>query len=191
MIIPDLPEMHGELERLYGEETDKKRTKQTSHCFEVDACRPRLIKWCEGCGLDLGCGREKIRPEAVGVDLYPSQASQVVRNICDLNVFADNSFNYVFSSHALEDIEDSLNTLKEWLRVIKKEGYLVLYCPDPQYYYNIGHPKANTAHKHDYYWWDVAKIINDIHPFSILKHYGRYGPVYECGEWSWELVVQK
>lgn len=192
MFIPELPEMQGELPHKYGEEKNKRRT------AEVDACQERLLKWCQGSGLDLGCGPKKIRPEAIGIDDSCAWVAQITGDISDLSMFRSNSFDYVFSSHALEDIEATRSTLKEWLRVIKNYrnpekpgGYLVLYCPDPQYYYNIGHPKANTRHKHDYYWWDVARIISAIHPDGELIHYARYGPVYEVGEWSWELVVQK
>jgi len=198
MIIPKLPEMVGGLTRKYGEEKDKGRTQHTKHRYEVDACQERLVKWCQGCGLDLGCGAQKIRPEAIGIDDSCALVAQITGDISDLSMFRSNSFDYIFSSHALEDIGNTLGTLKEWLRVIKNYrnpekpgGFLVLYCPDPQYYYNIGHPKVNTRHKHDYYWWDVAKIINEINPESELMHYARHGPVYEVGEWSWEIVVQK
>ena len=185
MFIPELPEMQGELPLKYGEEKNKRRT------AEVDACRERLLKWCQGSGLDLGCGPQKIRPEAIGIDDVCAKNAQITGNISDLFMFRNNGFNYIFSSHALEDIGDTCSTLKEWFRVLSPGGFLVLYCPDPQYYYNIGHPKANTRHKHDYYWWDIARIINEIQPTAVLHHYARYGPVYKCGEWSWELVVGK
>ena len=36
---------------------------------ETDHCRNRLLKYCKGQGLDLGCGMTKIRPNAIGIDL--------------------------------------------------------------------------------------------------------------------------
>ena len=37
---------------------------------ETDHCRGRLLRYCAGQGLDLGCGAVKIKPEAIGVDLH-------------------------------------------------------------------------------------------------------------------------
>lgn len=185
MDIPDLPEMHQDLEPDYGKEEDKKAKD------EVSLCRPRLLKWCRGVGLDLGCGTSKICKEAIGIDDRDRCVAQMAIDIANLQCFLNNSFDYIFSSHALEDIQNTSAALKEWLRVLRSGRYLVLYCPDKQYYFNIGHPLANVRHKHDYYWWDVAQIINEIMPTCKLIHYARYGPVYKMGEWSWELVVQK
>jgi hypothetical protein len=41
---------------------------------EVDHCRHRLMKYCRGQGLDLGCGNSKIRIDAIGIDLYSQMA---------------------------------------------------------------------------------------------------------------------
>jgi len=185
MQIPDLPEMHMELPKQYGKEQDKKAT------AEVDMCRERLIQWCQGEGLDLGCGASKIKPDVIGIDDCDKRVANILGDITDLSRFATGVFDFIFSSHALEDIQDTKSTLTEWLRVIKPGGYLVLYCPDKQYYYNLDDPRHNQRHKHDFYWWDVAKIINEINEDTELIHYNRIGPVYETGEWSWELVVRK
>jgi len=186
MEIPDLPEMHQELESDYGLESQWR-----GQGSEVSLCRERLIKWCNGKGLDLGCGPSKISPEVIGIDDSDRSMSPMVRDISNLECFGDSSFDFVFSSHALEDIQDTAGILKEWIRVLKSGGYLVLYCPDKQYYYNIGHPRYNVRHKHDFYWWDICRIINEINPKTVLEHYARYGPVYKVGEWSWELVIKK
>lgn len=188
MKIPDLPEMHMDLPKLYGKHGDGGR----KYGSEMEFCRERLLKYCEGCGLDLGCGTKKIRSEALGMDIRAyHRPIQILGNIWDLSIFWTDSFDYVFSSHALEEAEDTEAVLTEWLRVIKPEGYLILYCPDPQYYFNIGHKRANSQHKHDYYWWDVARIIDKIKPSCELIHYHRSGPVSITEEWSWDLVVQK
>lgn len=186
MDIPDLPEMKINLRPDYGEESQWR-----GRGSEVTLCRERLLSFCRGVGLDLGCGSDKIRKEAIGIDIADKSCAQMVRDISDLSPFASNSFDYVFSSHALEDIANYRKALTEWLRVLRLGGYLVLYGPDKQYYYNIGHSRANQQHKHDFYWWDIARVIDTINPKCELVHYGRYGPVYLTGEWSWDLVVRK
>ena len=60
---------------------------------------------------------------------------------CDckkLELFASQSMDFVFSSHLLEHIEDAGAALKEWWRVIKHNGYLVLYLPDDELYPKMG-----------------------------------------------------
>ena len=85
---------------------------------ETDLCRNRLLKYCNGQGLDLGCGNVKIKPEAIGIDLLSP--------IADMNVdarimpyYPNNHFDYIYSSHLLEEIGDVEGALREWLRIIK------------------------------------------------------------------------
>jgi len=52
----------------------------------------------------------------------------IVANGDDLP-FNDKVFDYVLSSHVIEHFFDPIKTLKEWLRVIKKEGYLFIIVP--------------------------------------------------------------
>lgn len=47
-----------------------------------------------------------------------------------LSWFTNNSLDYVYSSHLLEDFENTGEVLQEWARVIKKGGRLVLLLPD-------------------------------------------------------------
>ncbi len=43
--------------------------------------------------------------------------------------FNDNSLDYVLSSHVIEHFFDPIKTIKEWLRVIKKDGYIFIIVP--------------------------------------------------------------
>lgn len=43
--------------------------------------------------------------------------------------FKDNSFDYVLSSHVIEHAFDPIKTISEWLRVIKKNGYIFIIAP--------------------------------------------------------------
>lgn len=107
---------------------------------ETSKCRERLKHFCIGCGLDLGYGGDPILPTAITVDL-PTPYAQVGNSPLHLKGdarnlywFRDNVLDYVYSSHLLEDFENTYDVLKEWLRVIKPGGYLILYCPDEPTY---------------------------------------------------------
>lgn len=43
--------------------------------------------------------------------------------------FTDNSVDFVFSSHVLEHFFDPIKAIKEWLRVTKQGGYVVIIVP--------------------------------------------------------------
>lgn len=103
-----------------------------------------IVRWTRGKGLDLGCGMWKTYPHFIGVDnrldeqLFnqPIKPDVTVQSAEKLDIFASQSMDFVFSSHLLEHIEpDSVApALKEWMRVIKNRGYLVLYLPDEEEY---------------------------------------------------------
>jgi predicted SAM-dependent methyltransferase len=152
---------------------------------EVDHCRYRLLKYCRGQGLDLGCGGSKIRVDAIGIDLYNPMADMN----CDaqlLEQYPNEFFDYVFSSHLLEEIEDTESTLREWLRVIKRNGNLVLYQADKNIYYPLGHPQCNFRHKHHFSWEDLWGILKRIDGVKLIHHNQKMDD-----EWSFELVVKK
>lgn len=43
--------------------------------------------------------------------------------------FKDNSLDYVISSHVIEHFFDPIKTIKEWLRVVKKDGIVFMIVP--------------------------------------------------------------
>jgi predicted SAM-dependent methyltransferase len=123
---------------------------------EVDKCRDRLVKYCQGVGLDVGCGglhadrhhdtENKITPLAIGVDLTKTN---LVGRADKLYWFKDGVLDYIFSSHLLEHMFNIPNTLKEWLRVLKVGGHIVMYLPLHGHYPAVGEPGANADHKQD------------------------------------------
>lgn len=124
---------------------------------EVGKIRWETVRYTRGQGLDLGCGPNKIWPHAIGVDNYTETAlfgiqmkPDVVANVVDLKVFGSASMDWVFSSHVLEHISDYAAALKEWWRVLKPGGHLILYLPDEDDYPKVGEPGANIDHK-----WNV------------------------------------
>lgn len=155
---------------------------------ETDNCRHRLIRYCQGQGLDIGCSFGRISVNAIGIDLYSSHAD-IRMDARDLSKFPDEHFDFVFSSHLLEELENTEATLKEWFRLIKPGGYIVLYQADREYYYSLEDPRCNKSHKHHFIWEDLWSIIENFGNSKSI-HHARYG-LEPFGEWSFELVVQK
>jgi len=99
------------------------------------------------CGrvLDAGCGNGRhliLMPEgSVGLDieinnLWLKEKYELVR--ADLNYtlpFSNEVFDVIFCSHALEHLESPWRTLKEFHRVLKERGWLILGIPNPNCFY--------------------------------------------------------
>jgi len=99
-------------------------------------------QWAAACGdtqaralkLNLGCG-DKILPGYVNVDVVEARAGMKPDVICDLHdlvPFADASAEEILSVHVVEhfwrwEIRD---VLKEWVRVLKPGGRMVVECPN-------------------------------------------------------------
>jgi len=153
---------------------------------EVQKCRYRLIRFCNGGGLDIGCGPEKIKPGAIGVD---RQGGDVNRDLSQgLAIFRDRCMDFVFSSHCLEDFYDTKGILADWWRVIRVGGNLVLYLPHKDHYPNIGQPGANPDHKHDFLPEDIIRAMDDIGASYEVLFQGIHS---DKDEYSFSLVFKK
>lgn len=139
---------------------------ETSQGNEADKIRNRICTYLNGRGLDLGCGPFKITKNTsffqtcIGVDIAPG--ADVIADLGHLACFQDEHFDYVFSSHALEDFYYTEPVLREWWRKVKVGGYLILYLPLTRkiakqlgredwekFYPNMGEEGANPNHKQD------------------------------------------
>jgi predicted SAM-dependent methyltransferase len=156
--------------------------------------RPSLGPYCQGMGLDLGFGGDPINDTAIRVDLPQPYSqgllpTQLWGDAARLHWFADGTLDYVFSSHLLEDFVDTASVLREWLRVLKAGGVLVIGCPDEvryrRYCEATGHPR-NEHHIHgDFSLAKVKQHLAEIGGTSIVHESG------SVGDYSWEVVARK
>jgi SAM-dependent methyltransferase len=84
--------------------------------------------------------------------------------------FKDGEFDYVYSSHALEDIADTAATLSEWTRILKIKGNLILQVPNPDHYKGF-----NADHKHD--GWRPVELAGlvDLAGCQVMDSYADVG----------------
>lgn len=162
---------------------------------ETSKCRNRLSKFCTGCGLDIGFGGDPIVEHAIRVDLAQPYSGadgppvQLAGDAHCLQWFNNNTLDFVYSSHLLEDFEATENVIREWLRVLKPGGKLILFCPDEKVYREYcdqtGHP-YNKFHKQPDFSLEFVK--------NILKCIGNVKIIHETALidiYSWELVCEK
>lgn len=84
--------------------------------------------------LNLGCG-DKILPGYVNVDVVESRKGNRPDILCDLHElkpFATDSADEVMAIHVVEHFWrwEVLDILREWIRVLKPGGRMILECPN-------------------------------------------------------------
>ena len=162
---------------------------------ETSKCRATLTQFCQGDGMDIGYGGDPIVPHAICMDLpqgyahYKNHVQHLHGDARDLHWFRSNSLDWIYSSHVLEDFEDTKAVLEEWLKVVKSGGNLVLYLPDEQTYRaycrSQGRP-PNIHHIHEDFSLHYVKECL-VHRTDVEIIHERF-PV---GIYSFELVLRK
>ncbi|MEN6373912.1 MAG: glycosyltransferase family 9 protein [Smithella sp.] len=108
--------------------------------------------------LDVGCGMDQLLPNCDTFDMdkpytsidpieltYRGDAETITK-------YVNKKYDILYSSHLLEDFENTTTVLNEWKKIIKDDGIMVLLLPDQQRYVQkckIFHEKPNEHHKID------------------------------------------
>lgn len=126
--------LEGKRPYVPGETTRSRQRRLKENFFE---------KYCTGRGLDIGFGGDPLVPGIQGWDFEHGDAQY-------LQGLADSQFDFVYSSHTLEHLDDPAVALKNWWRVLKPGGYLIVYIPHRDLYEKKEKlpSQFNTNHKH-------------------------------------------
>jgi ubiquinone/menaquinone biosynthesis C-methylase UbiE len=142
---------------------------------ETSKVRHLVLDYCNGYGCDIGFGGDKIKKEnCVGIDYaipYTQTGGDKVDIACDVInekiPVADNTFDYVYTSHLIEDFKDTQKGLEEFIRILKPGGNLVLVFPDQakyeKYCRRTGQP-LNLYHVHKDMGLDFMNKVLDRIP---------------------------
>lgn len=153
---------------------------ETSQGFESDKIAAFVVPYLQGKFLDLGCGMRTVWPSAIGMDSghhFGPHSTGIRGDVRDLSMFKDESMDGIFSSHTLEHFprDEVPAVLREWARVLKVGGHMVLYLPSKNLYPNIGQPGGNPDHK-----WDI--LPGDIE--TMFQHMAAGGSKAQRVGWT-------
>lgn len=159
-------------------------------------------KYCQGEGLDIGYGADILLPQCSGWDLRNGDA-QYLRGV------EDESFDFVYSSHCLEHMYDVREALRNWYRVVRRGGYLIVAIPHRDLYEKKKElpSRWNLDHKHMFLIGkaekpDTLDIVEEIknsldnYDIKYIKacdegHTITDPLLHSNGEYQIEIVIQK
>lgn len=121
------------------------------------ADRRFATRWIKGHGIDIGCGPDPLSNLA---DYFPLMSSLRPWDLPDgdamlMESVTNDTFDFVHSSYFLEKQANPEITLKNWIRICKPEGYLIIIVPEEDLYeqgvwpstFNSDHKWTFTIHK--------------------------------------------
>ena len=117
--------------------------------------------------LDLGCGRHKTLPEAIGVDVEP--VTDCNWTMDDLPFAERGRVDIIISRHSLEHVLDPIKALREWRRVLNPAGRVVIVLPDHGQVDTMQPILSGGLHLHAYTMESFQNLIESTGMFRILK----------------------
>lgn len=76
---------------------------------------------------------------------------QFVSDGTDLSKILNNSYDFILSSNCLEHIANPLRALKEWRRILKNDGFLIIVLPNKKSNFDHNRPVTHFEHILDDY----------------------------------------
>jgi 2-polyprenyl-3-methyl-5-hydroxy-6-metoxy-1,4-benzoquinol methylase len=94
-----------------------------------------------GSGIDIGCGCDPVTPDVRRFDVTDGDANDIAR-------FVRGQFDFVFSSHCLEDMRNPADAIHQWWQLVKPGGHLFFIVPDEDLYEQGVFPsRFNPSHR--------------------------------------------
>jgi SAM-dependent methyltransferase len=141
-----------------GDETRKANLTRVQH--------PLFQRIFSGRGIDIGCGEDRLDrdnffpgiEECEGFDRINGDAQ-------DILAFREaETYDFVYSSHCLEHLQNPATAIKSWFALLRPGGYMVILVPDEDLYEQGYWPsRFNPDHK----WTFTIKKKHSWSPYSI------------------------
>lgn len=149
---------------------------------ETAKYRHLTTQHCKGNGVDIGSGGDPVVPWAINFDLpndafdkyhsgHPPRSHIQYGGDAARLPFKDATLDFVYSSHLLEDFFDWDPILKEWMRVLKPGGKLVILVPDKKLWADAlarGQP-PNCEHRHESYPGEITTYVKRLSNMTVIR----------------------
>ena len=115
----------------------------------------------KGKGIDIGAGPDCINKH--GFDAYNWDITD--GDAQTMTGVKDNTYDFVHSSHCLEHMREPSLALRQWIRICKPDGYIVVIVPDEELY---EHNKWPSIFNSDHKWSFRMESTPTKHSLSVL-----------------------
>jgi ubiquinone/menaquinone biosynthesis C-methylase UbiE len=155
-------------------------------------------------GIDIGCQHDPLNQTFRRWDLIFGDPDATY-----MEGVEDNKFQTVYASHVLEHLPDPETALKNWYRILRPGGHLIVLVPHRELYERKKELPSNWNFDHKWFWLPegdeppVTKGFKDtieraipgadVVSFEVLTEGIQEVPVNEhaVGEFSIEAIIRK
>jgi SAM-dependent methyltransferase len=135
-----------------------------------------VTRYFKGTGIDIGGFPD---PLSLYTEFFPLIESVRIWDLMDgdaelMHLVGDDEFDFVVSSHCLEHLQDPYIGLKNWFRILKPEGHLVVTIPEEDLYEQGTWPSnKNLDHKWSFtVWKENSWAPRSVNILTLLQSLG-------------------
>lgn len=163
-------------------------------------------KYCRGKGIDIGCGNNPLG--VAGIDKWDQDLGH--GDATFMAGIPDHAYDFVYSSHCIEHLVFPYIGMRNWWRILKPGGWLIVFGPERNIYERRLTLPSRWNGDHKTFW-----LLDRSDPpttFSVLEMVQHCCPGYELhslrlldegntkrdkpdehadGEFSWEIICKK
>lgn len=103
--------------------------------------------WITGRGIDIGCGDDPVTPTCEKWDQVLGHG-----DAAKMEGVPSGVYDFVFSSHCLEDMEDPTSVVARWWELLKEGGHLIIEVPHRDLYERKKELPSNGNGAHRWFW---------------------------------------
>lgn len=154
---------------------------ETQKAFDRRVREKFFDKYISGHGLDIGAGTDPLTWDCETWDLYQTNFTQDAHDV----KFPDETFDWVYSSHCLEHLDDPRAALREQWRLLKRGGFLILFLPHRDLYEKRERPPSRWNSEHKNFFVPDRHLHSDVLGVRQLLEEelgGQIQYVAECSE---------
>lgn len=170
----------------------------------IDDIADLVVTYCHSEGLEIGPGANPYcdLSNTTFLDRFPNREEgcvvpDIVSDAHDIPV-PDNSYNFVLSSHTLEHLPNTLQSLLEWKRVVRPGGAIFLVLPHCVRTYDRNRSRTTFQHhledcetgigyedvQHLPEWESTVQSSIDLHPWTQKPE-----AIRANGKLNWDWMI--
>lgn len=153
----------------------------------------------KGCGIEVGCNSEDtILPGCIGFTIGTPHYDGLHLPI------PTGSVDYVYSSHCLEHMNDAISAIREWWRVVKHGGHIVMVVPHRDLYEKKMEMPSRFSGEHMRFYTPASLLLDIEIALQVNSYRIRHlcdnddgfdyeipDEVHSKGSYEVEVVVEK